>query len=440
MHYQWIAYLGVLLMMAIREYAERQLLAEDIKAKVTIEEFSVYHEREVFPEDVYYWRQEYYVRPKARAPSPPPLSLRKRTKEDREKSDHARNVGLVEKHTKMVEKLVDRRRRTEARRLAEDQKRQLEEEQRRSKALTRDATRTTIEIDEDSDHDNEVNEPTEKQAEEIAPFEPVATVVDDDVVEQKKEGEEERETITETATKAEVMETVEGQNGAVETASPPASYAGTASASNRLPSPTPSPHEILQTPPAAISPARKRLRRAGGATLSSLSALSASGSSSTSTSGASAASSLSSLAAARREAQQVSLVPLSQRGRGKHEAIEVNSDDDETASILAQPLPPVVPSVSSSQPQLARRPATKPGAEYEPAVAQERGSRWKMYTQESPDDALQNQYVALVHTAYIRSGADIAFWRVGRPSASRPTQSHGRRGPTSSRCVAARGG
>jgi hypothetical protein len=307
--------------------------------------------------------------------------------------------------------------------------------------LTRDATRTTIEIDEDSDHDNEVNEPTEKRAEEIAllaPFEPVATVVDDDVVEQEKEGEDERETITETATKAEVVETVEGQNGAVETASPPASYAGTASASNRLPSPTPSPHEILQTPPAAVSPARKRLRRAGGATLSSLSALSASGSSSTSTSGASTASSLSSLAAARREAQQVSLVPLSQRGRGKHEAIEVNSDDDDTASILAQPLPAVVPNVSSSQPQLARRPATKPGAEYEPAVAQERGSRWKMYTQESPDDALQNQYVALVRTAYICSGADIAFWRVERPSASRPTQSHGRRGPMSSRCAAAR--
>jgi len=388
-------------MTAIREYAERQLLAEDIKAKVTIEDFSVYHEREVFPEDVYYWRQEYYVRPKARAPSPPTLSLRKRTKEDREKSDHARNASLVEKHTKMVEKLVDRRRRTEARRLAEDQKRQLEEEQRRSKALTRDATRTTIEIDEDSDHDNEVNEPTEKRAEEIAPFEPVATVVVGDV-EQKKVGEDERETITETATKVEVVETDEGQNGAVETASPPASYAGTASASNRLPSPTPSPHEILQTPPAAVSPARKRLRRAGGATLSSLSALSASGSSSTSTSGASTASSLSSLAAARREAQQVSLVPLSQRGRGKHEAIEVNSDDDDTASILAQPLPPVVPNVSSSQPQLARRPATKLGAEYEPAVAQERGSRWKMYTQESPDDALQNQYVALVRTAYTR--------------------------------------
>lgn len=384
------------------EYAERQLLAEDIKAKVTIEEFSVYHEREVFPEDVYYWRQEYYVRPKARAPSPPTLSLRKRTKEDREKSDHARNASLVEKHTKMVEKLIDRRRRSEARRLAEDQKRQLEEEQRRPKALTRDATRTTIEIDEDSDHDNEVNEPTEKQAEEIAllaPFESVAMVVDDGVVEQKKAEEDECETVTETATKAEVVETDEGQNGAVETASPPASYAGTASASNRLPSPTPSPHEILQTPPTAVSPARKRLRRTGGPTLSSLSALSASGSSSmsaapyssTSTRGASTASSLSSLAAARREAQQVSLVPLSQRGRGKHEAIEVNSDDDDTASVLAQPLPPVVPSVSSSQPQLARRPPTKLGAEYEPAVAQERGSRWKMYTQESPDDALQNQ-------------------------------------------------
>jgi hypothetical protein len=428
--------------MMFREYAERQLLAEDVQAKVAIEDFSIYHEREVFPEGVYYWRQEHYVPPsQGEVLLSLPLSLKKRTKEGREKDGHARNAGLVDKHTKLVEKLVDRKRRSEARRQAEDRKRQREEEERRAKEVKYAQQRAAIEIDDDdSDHEGDRTDQAVWRAtkqEPTLPEEPAAedskTGADAASDEQARlEIERECEAIMETTPRVEVdeeeielaeQEDVQDVPTTADEPTPPPSSSANMASSNRMPSPTPSPQEILQTPPNAASPARKRLRR-NGPTLSSLSALSASASSSSSTSTApypstaplsstvATTSSLSSLSAARRGAQQRSLASLWQRGQGKNEPIEVGSDDDDTTATLlsSSVLPPVTSVLSSQSLSTKQRALDKRETEHETAAPQERGSRWKMYTQESPEDAVQNQYVSffrLVACAVWSSGGVI---------------------------------